>query len=402
MPGQPFNMLSLQDLMDLLGVSRATIDRWRKDKQLPHIKIGKEIWIDKEKLQAWILLHEMPGVVRQRPGHGTANPASHAVITVGYQSGAALLWSPLIIKQLGLFEEELRRISSRVRYEVRWMNASNGMELVEELIAGRVDIASVGDYPIVAGQALSHILPRFQPLVLAFDGKTRNGGGISLVVPSGSRFRQPEQLAAAAISTVGNSSASYRLNEWMNAYGLLAEPIAFRKMGDCLDGILTGSVEASVLWEPYLSWAQALGAVMPIAESAGGDYLTGLMTDGAWAKDNEDVIIAYLRAHLRAHDLIRKQPDRAAALVQAASGFPSAVVKHVLSQIRWDASFYSKDLQTLHQLGDSQKEHFPVIKASRDSFPFIKTYLQDAVESLNLPILPDAPLPGDWSNENLY
>lgn len=385
-----FELLTLQEAMDILGVSRATIDRWRKEKQLPHIKIGKEVWVEERKLREWVQLHAPRGAEEDRPTRGTGR----RTVTVGYQSGAALLWSTLIIKQLRLFEQELERISRSAVYEVRWVNASNGMELVEELIAGRVQIASVGDYPISASRELAQLLPRFRPLVLAFDGKAGNGGGISLVVAPGSRICSPEQLTEVPISTVVHSSASYRLNEYMGTFGFHSSPVAHRKMGDCLSGLIEGSAEAAVLWEPYLSWAQLLGAGTPIVSSGSGeDYLTGLMTDGHWADGNEDAIIAYLKAHLRAHAFIRRQPEQAAELVHQASGFPVSVVSRVLPQIRWDASFYSRDLQTLHRVSGKRHE---------GGFSFQKRYLQEAVEALKLPILPDAPLPGMWSQEQIY
>lgn len=48
---QQFNFISLQETLDLLGISRSTFDRWRKQKQLPYRKIGKEIWVDKQELE---------------------------------------------------------------------------------------------------------------------------------------------------------------------------------------------------------------------------------------------------------------------------------------------------------------------------------------------------------------
>ncbi|MGO4547235.1 helix-turn-helix domain-containing protein [Paenibacillus sp. 2TAB23] len=394
------NLLSLQEAMDLLGISRATIDRWRKDKQLPHIKIGKEVWIDEQQLQGWI------------KQHGVSEPQNHAAeaivpddttITIGYQSGAALLWSPLIIKQLGLFEEELKRMNPTKRYQVRYVNAPNGMELVEELIAGRVHIASVGDYPIIASRALSQILPRFQPQVIAFDGKTGSGGGISLVVPTGGKVDHIEALSSLSISTVGNSSSSYRLKEWMKTYGLHSEPIVHRGMGDCLNGIIEGHVGASMLWEPYLSWVQSIGAGVPLlSEGIGGDYLTGLVTDGNWSRGNQTIVIAYLKAHLRAHEFIRNDQQRAAELIHKASGFPLPLVASVLTQIRWDASIYSRDLQTLNRFNEGQSDWLSAHKKNNGGLEFNKLYLQEAVEALKLPILTDSPLPGEWSIDNFY
>lgn len=406
MPKQRFDLLSLQEAMDILGVSRATIDRWRKDKKLPHIKIGKEIWIDKNKLQAWVYLHSRTQAEDQEARKYESAAASSAqVITVGYQSGAALLWSTLVMKSLGTFDEELRISSPSTEYKVRWLNAPNGMELVEQLIGGNVHIASVGDYPIIASRALSGILPRFNPLFLAFDGKTRNGGGISLVVPSRSVINRPEELSGAAIATVGNSSASYRLREWSETFGIASEPVEHRTMGECLNGIMAEEVGASVLWEPYLSWIQSIGAGIPVlSEGIGGDYLTGLMADGNWAQGNEDVVIAYLKAHLRAHEFIRNEPVRAATIISEASGFPISIVAGVLSQIRWDASLYNRDLQTLNRLSEVQSDRLPARSESRhgEGFALGKHYLQNAVEALKLPGLPDTPLPGEWSREILY
>ncbi|BBI36618.1 helix-turn-helix domain-containing protein [Cohnella abietis] len=400
------HLLRLQEVMDLLGVSRATIDRWRRDKQLPHIKIGKEILVDKHKLDTWIQQHSraIPSPVSPLPPMPPrVEHSSSRTIVVGYQSGAALLWSPLIIKQLGFFEEELRAISPGIDYHVRWVNAPNGIELVEDIIAGRVNIASIGDYPMIASIALSRILPRFRPLMLAFDGKTRNGEGISLVVPANSSAYRPEEFSAVKIATVGHSSASYRLSEWEKGLGLEFNPVVHRTMGDCMNGILDGSIGASMLWEPYLSWAKALGAGIPLqSEGVSSDYLTGLISDNEWAHNNEDVVIAYLKAHLRAHEFIRQEPDRASSLVQAGSGFPISVIASVLSRIRWDASFYNKDLMTLNQLGESQMDLLQSHETHRGGFEFDKRFLQEAVEALKLPILPDSALPGEWSHEMLY
>ncbi|TNJ62468.1 helix-turn-helix domain-containing protein [Paenibacillus hemerocallicola] len=399
MSRERFDLLTLQEAMDILGVSRATIDRWRKEKQLPYIKIGKEVWVNKQKLHDWVQLHAL----KEPEEKGPRETADRRTVTVGYQSGAALLWSTLIMKQLGLFEQELERISPATEYEVRWTNASNGMELVEELISGRAQIVSVGDYPISASRELGLLLPRFRPLMLAFDGKTRSGGGISLVVPPGSRVRKPEELAEVSISTVGHSSASYRLKEYMGVFGFDSAPITHRSMGDCLSGLVEGSTGAAVLWEPYLSWAQLLGAGAPIVSAGiGEDYLTGLMTDGNWAEGNEDIVIAYLKAHLRAHAFIRRQPERAAVLVHQASGFPVSVISLVLPQIRWDASFYSRDLQTLNRVSGRRERELQGGTAVGTGVAFQKRYLQEAAEALKLPILPDAPLPGEWSQEQIY
>ncbi|THF81709.1 helix-turn-helix domain-containing protein [Cohnella fermenti] len=400
MANERWGLLTLQEAMDILGVSRATIDRWRKDKQLPHIKVGKEIWVDPEKLEAWVYLHA------SRQSEAGKPKAAVREVTVGYQSGAALLWSTLVIKKLGLLEDELKRTSPSFSYKVNWVNAPNGMELVESLIGGKVHIASIGDYPMIASQQLSRMLPLFRPLFLAFDGKTAGGDGISLVVPKGSPVRSADDLSGRAIATVGHSSASYRLKQWIGANGLESVPVVRRTMGECLSGVLEGDVGASFMWEPYLSWAKSIGAGEPFpSEGIGGDYLTGLMADGNWANGNKDVVIAYLKAHLRAHAIMRGDPAKAAAIIAEASGYPVRVVAGVIAGIRWDASLYAKDVRTLDRLLGEQALAAPAAEPegrAAAGFEAGQPYLLDAAESLKLPILSAAELAGEWSEEEHY
>ncbi|GGF93427.1 helix-turn-helix domain-containing protein [Paenibacillus abyssi] len=57
MISQQLNLITLQDAMDLMKVSRSTVDRWRRYKRLPYIKIGKEIYFNKEDFENWIKSH---------------------------------------------------------------------------------------------------------------------------------------------------------------------------------------------------------------------------------------------------------------------------------------------------------------------------------------------------------
>ncbi|MDF2725362.1 MAG: hypothetical protein K0Q59_5039 [Paenibacillus sp.] len=125
------------------------------------------------------------------------------------------------------------------------------------------------------------------------------------------------------------------------------------------------------------------------------------MADASWAKGNEDVVIAYLKAHLRAHSHMRNEPELSAAIIAEASGFPVPIVASVISRIRWDASLYDKDVQTLNRLSGGQADWLPTVRTTR-GFAHGKHYLQYAAEALKLPALPDAPLSGEWSHDAVY
>lgn len=396
----PFQYISIHEAINQLGVSRATIDRWRKEKSLPYIKIGKEVLFDPEQIQKWIANHHS----EQSHTQSSNDLSAPTILTIGYQTTSAQLWSPLVMKQRALFEEELEIAFPNRHFELHWVNAPNGMELVEELIAGRVHIASVGDYPISASWNLSQVLPRFNPIFLAFDGKSTDNNGISLVVPTGSKMNYSDQLQDEIFSAVSGSSSAYRLNQWKNQHRIQSETIVHRNMGDCLNDIVGRHIGASMLWEPYLSWAQHIGAGQRIrGDSNNSDYLTGLIADQQWVSQNEDIVICYLKAHIRAHQYIREHSEDAAFLIKNASGFPAEVVYQALSHIHWDASIYQRDVQILLDMKQSLSPFTSTpYQGELQRISFRSQYLQQAVESLKLPQLPDFPLLGDWSKDLMY
>lgn len=408
MANGPFHYLTIHEAMSLLGVSRATIDRWRKDKQLPSIKIGKEVFFDEEQIKHWMLNYKQ----EQQPLQAQTNQRMQASpsfqqpiqISIGFQTGAAQLWSPIIMKELALFEEELTNEFPRHSFNISWVNAPNGMELVERLIAGNVHIASVGDYPISASWCLNQLLPSFKPVFLAFDGKTAGNSGISLVVPKGSNIHYPDQLIHETLSAVSGSSSAYRLDRWMQQHRLQSDAIVHRTMGLCLQDIMAGSISASMLWEPYLSWMQQLNAGRLIEDDGySSDYLAGVITNQHWVEQHEGIVICYLKAHLKAHQYIRDNTEQAAFIIHRNSGYPVEVVHQSLSRILWDASIYQRDVEALIRLKQSISAPTQSLLQPKSSTMDIQPYyLQRAVEQLKLPLLPDVPRYGDWSMEMLY
>lgn len=389
-----FRLITLQEAMNIFGISRATIDRWRQNKGLPYIKIGKEVFIDPEQLRRWMrgFTHEPEPVKRE---------STPLRISIGYQGGTAHMWSGVLIKEAGFFEEELRGFFPGRHIEVEWYNGNNGIELLEGLIQGRIQIASLGDYPIKIAHTLSGMLPSFQSVLLAFDGKTRSGKGISIVVPPCSPIRRFEDLEETEILTVPHSSASSRLEGLITASGFKADrQIVASPMRDSMEHIMNRKIGASVMWEPYPSLLQDAGAgKILFEEGIGEDYLTGLVANKAWAAENPEIAIAYLKAHLRAHQMIRSQLDRAVGLIHDCTGISRRTAAKVLRQVRWDAAIYERDLHTLHKL-DAAESDTP--GSGTRPFRCETAYLQAALKDLKLPAIPDIPIRGEWLSEVVY
>ncbi|MFC5468136.1 helix-turn-helix domain-containing protein [Cohnella suwonensis] len=391
---KPLNLLTLHEAADLLQISRTTLNRWRKEKGLPFIKIGKDVFIDGDRLAFWVQAHSHTS----RNENQKANQPQS--VTIGYQKFNAHLWSSLIIKELKWLESELSNSPSPV--PVHWYEASNGPKLIEEMIAGRIQIASIGDYPLTNLYKINMFLPNFRAKLLAFDGKSKKNNGISLVVSNHSSIHDLSNLSSYSIATLKHSSTWYRLYKSLGAE-IDGIKLLDQGLNETMMDIHYRQIDAGVMCEPFPTLVKynQTGKIVPI-EGADDDYLSGIVAEDHWANHNNEVVNAYLRAHLKAHQLIRTNPLFVAKLIASVTDFPLEVVFHVLSIIRWDAAIYDRDLQTLKNIG---MHYYPVpypIANNNDHHYINDSFLHVAVEQLNLPMMRSSLLDGDWIKESIY
>ncbi|REK75049.1 helix-turn-helix domain-containing protein [Paenibacillus paeoniae] len=421
---QQFNLLTLHEAMDLLGISRSTFDRWRRQKQLPFRKIGKEIWIDKTELELWIhrhatILHNaallkesvrnMSSGQQPFPESETVSHGRHGaydepplVVEVGFQSRSAQIWTSLIMKELGWFEEELSHTMPGKAIQVQWTDAPNGPELVQGMIGGRIHIASLGDYPIALCSSLGQVLPSFRPVLLACDGKTGAGQGIALVIRNGIQLKTASHFESLTISAVAQSSSGGRMANILQAFGIEDSQVLHKELDDSIVSMMRGEISGSVLNEPYISLARhhGLGRVL-VQEEQGDDFLTGIVVDEDWANRHPAVIVAYLKAHIRVHQYVRTYPIQAAGIISRLQGIPAEVAASIVSSVRWDSTLYEKELHSLNRLNQEQSRNNGWLTAGH-GIQYRFEYLYEAMEALRLPVPGSALLHEDWAARSLY
>ncbi|UKS26069.1 helix-turn-helix domain-containing protein [Paenibacillus sp. HWE-109] len=381
-----FNLIHISEVMNELDVSRSTIDRWRKTKQLPSMKIGKEIYFDKNEVVRW---YRQFGQVRQAAPSLTANQT----LTIGYTTVSTHMWSPLIIKEFGLLEEELRRISPKNRIEIKWHQAKDGMELVKGMIAGTIHLATFGDYALSVSHTISRLLPDFRPILLAAGGKSAEGNGFGMVVPTSLNLKNISELATLPIATTFRTNAEFRLKKMLESYHMTELNIIHRSIEESMQSLHQGKLSASIMWEPFLSLAhhQRVGKSI-FDKELGLGFMASVVADEGWAHAHEDLVVAYLKAHLLANRLMREQPNKAAKFFSLETGFPEEVIHRSISQIRWDAALYQSDLTRLSYFDSTRQT----------DIAYNIAYLRIAAQELKLPTLPVHPIAGAWQQDHYY
>ncbi|WP_240417112.1 helix-turn-helix domain-containing protein [Paenibacillus periandrae] len=393
---EQFNLIHISEVMDQLDVSRSTIDRWRKTKQLPSVKIGKEIYFDKNEVMRW---YRQFGQVRQSSPVLTANQT----ITIGYTTVSTHMWGPLIIKEFGFLEQELRRIRPKDRIEIKWHKAKDGMELIKGMIAGHIHLATFGDYALSVSHMISTMLPDYRPILLAAGGKSAKGDGFGMVIPTDLTLQSIGDLATLPIATTFRTNAEYRLRKMLESHHMTDLNIIHRSIEESMESLRQGRLSASIMWEPFLSLAhhQQIGKSI-FNQELGLGFIANVVADERWALDHEDLVVAYLKAHVQANRLIREQPHQAAKAFALETGFPLEVVSRSISKIRWDAALYDNDLKMLNYF-DPSKYFGPATPPLVSSeIRYNIKYLRIAAQELKLPNLPAAPIDGAWQRDIQY
>ena len=400
MTNQHPNLLTVTEALTVLGISRATFDRWKKEKQLPYIKIGKEVFVNKDKLEQWMAKFDFS------ENRKTLKDMEKTTIHIGYQTGSAQLWSSIIIKKLQLFEKQLSELLPNQSIHVEWHHAHNGIDLVQQFLSNQLHFIAVGDFPIHISFNLARIFPHFDPLLIAFDGKTVGSDGIALVL------HQEETTITKTldIATVTSTSSEYHLQQLMKKKQLPFNTMAKLSMEACMTSFLQHEVDAAMMWEPYLTVVEQLSAGKRLEiqeEDADAVYLTGILANQNLITEpkQKHVTIAYLKSLLLAHQLLHEKDRVALKAIEEETGFSQATISSVLSRIRYDAIVYHDDIKRINKIYN-ESTVAPISRPDSDfqtmshithpKINFDASYLNEAIKQLNLPEMPKHSLAGHW------
>jgi sulfonate transport system substrate-binding protein len=178
-------------------------------------------------------------------------------VRIGYQRGS-LFNVPEIRERLeSLLEERLGRpiILTLDLFP-------SGPPLLEAINAGSIDIGSVGDTPPIFAQAAG------VPFVYIASQITT--GGSAILVQQDSPIQSVADLAGKTVAYVSGSSSNFFIIQALRLYDLDYEDIepAFLAPGDARAAFESGSIDAWVIWDPFLTIAVAGGNARTIITSA--------------------------------------------------------------------------------------------------------------------------------------
>ncbi|MDQ0116046.1 sulfonate ABC transporter substrate-binding protein [Paenibacillus harenae] len=181
----------------------------------------------------------------EKANEGSADKETRDItIKIGYQKYGTIN----ILKADGALD---KRLSEERNIKIEWIEFPGGPQLLEALNVGSLDLGHTGEAPPIFAQAAG------APLVyLAHEPASPQSEGI--IVPKGSPIKSVADLKGKTVVLNKGSNVHYLLVKQLEKAGVDYKDIEvkFLPPADARAAFEKGSVDAWVIWDPFLAAAQ--------------------------------------------------------------------------------------------------------------------------------------------------
>jgi NitT/TauT family transport system substrate-binding protein len=258
--------------------------------------------------------------VLPRSAHAALQP-----VRLGYQYH---LWgAPAVVAlKMGYFEAEGLTVEDK--------KFSSGVDTRNAMIAGAVDIGTVGVTPFIVGASRGEMAAL---ATVCYAGKTalvmaRASAGIKTVADL--RGKKIASQVGSTLDDVFKKQIAPEAKLTEKDYQIINV-----KFNDQVSALAAGSVDAMLNLEPFCSIAEDRKLATPITDYYKYDLIPNMLAvNRPFAEKHSDTCVAFLRGWLRAVELFAKQPQEAAGIMLAVykeSGYDmaDALVRRVLGRL---------------------------------------------------------------------
>ncbi|GHA53879.1 putative nitrate ABC transporter, periplasmic protein [Streptomyces tendae] len=256
---------------------------------------------------------------------------STVTVTVGYQSRTInTVTAGTLLRSLGYFEKQLNSLGDGVTYKVDWQDYATGAPITAQMTAGKIDIGSMGDFPLLINAARGKQLGKPTRLV-SVTGYNLRGGLNTIVVAPDSPLTSLKDLKGKKVSTSVGSAADGTLVRALQRAGLdPAEDIEKLNQQPAVGASALDAGSADALSQ-FVAWPGLLaqqGKAKALYDGARLDLPTfhGVTAVEGFAKKRPAVLEAFLKAQTQATDYLDAHPVAAAEKVAKATGLPAETV----------------------------------------------------------------------------
>lgn len=303
-------------------------------------------------------------------GLAHAQGARGATVRLGYQFH---LWGAPAVVAL---KKDLFKASG-VRTEDR--RFSSGVEARNAMIAGSIDVGTVGMTPFVLGASQGNLIGI---AAVCYAGKTA-----ACMVKAGSGISKVADLKGKKIASQVGSTLDNVFKKKIAPEAGLGEKdysIANVQFSDQVAALAAGSVDAFLGLEPFCSIAEYRKLATPLTDYYKYDIIPNMLAvTSSFAEKNPDACVAFMRAWLQSVNLFQKNPDEVAQVmvgVYRESGYeiPVDVVKRILGRLIVNPDFIPELRVSMKAEADALKAAGRLERIPDPDKVLVGTFLQKA------------------------
>lgn len=238
----------------------------------------------------------------------------------------------LMIRELKLLEKYLPRTGKyeHVDYDIQWQNFTSGAPLTNEMVAGKLDIGAMADFPGTFNGAAFQKAGRRSIFLNVLCGSV-HGSGNGIVVPTKSSARSLADLKGKAISVPFASTAHGMLLRAIRDLGWDPNKdvqISMQPPEVAGSALRAGTIDAHADFVPFAELFPFRGFATKIFDGSQAKTPTfhGSLVDADYAQKYPEIVIAYQRAAIEANQLLAQDPEKYSQLVADRTGVDAEVV----------------------------------------------------------------------------
>ena len=222
-----------------------------------------------------------------------------------------------VVRELKLLEKYLPRDGKYkdATYDIKWLNLPTGGQLNSEVLAGRLDIVSMADFPSIVGHdALLKQNIGVKTIYIASLSSGLRGAGNALLVPSDSPVQSIKDLKGKTISVPFASTAHAFLLRAVTDQGWSPETdvtIITHTPEVGGSALKSKQIDAHADFVPFGELFPFRGFARKIldGESTGVPTTHGVQVRSDFAEKYPEIVVAYLKASLEGDRLLAENPE---------------------------------------------------------------------------------------------
>ena len=270
----------------------------------------------------------------------------------------------VVVRQLKLLEKYLPKTGKYADKTIQldWQNFTSGPPVTNGMMAGKLQLGAMGDYPLVVNGATFQTNPESKSQLIAVAAYNLYGSGNGIVVNKDSDLFSFEDLKGKVVSVPFGSAAHGMVLKALQNKGYPAT--YFRLVSHSPEvgstNLQEKKIDAHADFVPFAELLPFRGLARKVFDGVETKLPTwhGSVVRSDFAKQYPEIVEAYVKAILNVDDWVRADPKRAAEQIAAWTGTNKEVVYIFLGP----GGIMTLDPTVKPQLVDAAREDVKVLK----------------------------------------